>query len=134
MLFACRRLFRCIKFSKERAHEELTRELLIKLATTLEQGPLAGKAPKTVAACTMHLYCRHANVGMQAGRMIARSLQVGESTVRTNLRGIYVGAAGTSFGGTSQVHRQRPAVPGKQVADVRARPHTHIHQYTTHQA
>jgi len=84
------RLFRSIKFSSVQQHHEMTKQLLIKLATTLEQGPLAGKAPKTVAACTMHLYCRHSSVGLTVARTIANSLQVGESTVRTNLRGIYV--------------------------------------------
>ena len=74
------------------------------LYSTTLQGPLAGKAPKTVAACTMHLYCRHSHVGMQAARTIATSLQVGESTVRTNLRGIYVGGAS----GNSQVSQKRP--------------------------
>jgi len=81
----------------------MTKELLIKLATSLEQGPLAGKAPKTVAACTMHLYCRHTSVGLTVARTIANSLQVGESTVRTNLRGIYVGGGGGGVAAGPQV-------------------------------
>ena len=85
------RLFRSITFSRRQEDNDETKQVLIKLATTLEQGPLAGKAPKTVAACTMHLYCRHTSVGLSVARTIANSLQVGESTVRTNLRGIYVG-------------------------------------------
>jgi len=46
-------LFRSITFSRNAQHHDTTKQLLVKLATTLEQGALAGKAPKTVAACTM---------------------------------------------------------------------------------
>ncbi|EKX41812.1 hypothetical protein GUITHDRAFT_141792 [Guillardia theta CCMP2712] len=116
------KLFRRIQFSTSPAQDQLTRNLLFELATSLEQGPLAGKAPKTIAACTMHLYCRHVGAGLAIAKNIATSLQVvvrrrrsvlegagaggregqgkrrrgrvGESTVRTNLRGIHTGEGG----------------------------------------
>ena len=56
-----------MRFSSKQEEEDSTKRDLIKLATTLEQGPLAGKAPKTVAACTMHLYCRHTQVWFRCG-------------------------------------------------------------------